>query len=363
MKVADVVLTTYDTLRSDRSNNGLLFARSWARVILDEGKAFTYSFNLIGLANPYSRPPAHTIRNPASDTFKAACALRASCRWCLTGTPIQNSLDDFAALLTFLRVPPFCISPESFRFWCRPPPGGIWALRESFWLDRLRALVRATCLRRTKAMIGKSLRLPEKKEVVCGVELDGEERQLYEFFKKTAGSVGLPAAPGGKAGRNGKARKKSRGILPLIGILRLICDHGEDLLSHAARKAWRERDTDAVDWGMLAATAGQCDGCGIALEELGSSVQEFGCGHLICPRCNTEDDVDVNSLGGTILCVVCKGTSRLPSPKFLEPNPSFARLRSPSGRGEYKPSPKVAALIDNLGKEATRPTIGPPHKR
>jgi len=34
----DVVLTTYDTLRSDWATNGLLYARTWARVILDEGE-------------------------------------------------------------------------------------------------------------------------------------------------------------------------------------------------------------------------------------------------------------------------------------------------------------------------------------
>jgi hypothetical protein len=33
----DVVLTTYDTLRSDWTSCGPLYNRTWARVILDEG--------------------------------------------------------------------------------------------------------------------------------------------------------------------------------------------------------------------------------------------------------------------------------------------------------------------------------------
>lgn len=33
----DIVLTTYDTLRLDFINKGLVFEQEWARVILDEG--------------------------------------------------------------------------------------------------------------------------------------------------------------------------------------------------------------------------------------------------------------------------------------------------------------------------------------
>ena len=35
---ADVILTTYDTLRSEYSSRGPLYATEWARVMLDEGR-------------------------------------------------------------------------------------------------------------------------------------------------------------------------------------------------------------------------------------------------------------------------------------------------------------------------------------
>ena len=59
----------------------------WGRIILDE---------------------AHGIKNPRTVVSKACCMLRAESRWCVTGTPIQNSLSDVYGLLKFLRHEPWC---------------------------------------------------------------------------------------------------------------------------------------------------------------------------------------------------------------------------------------------------------------
>jgi SNF2 family DNA or RNA helicase len=48
---------------------------------------------------------AHEIRNCSTKQFQAVHGLTAQHRWCLTGTPIQNSLEDLEALISFLRVP------------------------------------------------------------------------------------------------------------------------------------------------------------------------------------------------------------------------------------------------------------------
>lgn len=63
--------------------NPPLFGGEWFRIILDE---------------------AHEIRNKNAQKSKALFSLKAKYRWCLTGTPLQNDLNDFYSLLKFLRV-------------------------------------------------------------------------------------------------------------------------------------------------------------------------------------------------------------------------------------------------------------------
>jgi SNF2 family DNA or RNA helicase len=89
MRTVDVVLTTYNTLAADykeAQETSPLFAVEWWRVVLDE---------------------AHLIRSRMTLKAKSVFDLKAVNRWCLTGTPIQNKIEDIYALLRFLRVHPF----------------------------------------------------------------------------------------------------------------------------------------------------------------------------------------------------------------------------------------------------------------
>ncbi|KAK4686807.1 DNA repair protein RAD16, partial [Tremellales sp. Uapishka_1] len=100
LKKFDVVLVSYGTLEASfrrqqlgfKRNNLLIKEKSpmhsfeWHRVILDE---------------------AHNIKERATNAAKAAFALQAKYKWCLSGTPLQNRVGELYSLVRFLGADPF----------------------------------------------------------------------------------------------------------------------------------------------------------------------------------------------------------------------------------------------------------------
>ncbi|CAK7566319.1 MAG: hypothetical protein SEPTF4163_004259 [Sporothrix epigloea] len=129
----DVVITTYQILVSEhsRSNDALksgCFGLSWFRVILDE---------------------AHSIKNRNAMMTKACCALASEFRWCLTGTPMQNNLDELQSLIKFLRITPYSDLAEWRSHIDAPLKNG----RGDLAIRRLHSLLRCFMKRRTKDIL------------------------------------------------------------------------------------------------------------------------------------------------------------------------------------------------------------------
>jgi SNF2 family DNA or RNA helicase len=132
----DVVITTYQTLvsehgasnMSDGGNKVGCFGVSWWRVVLDE---------------------AHSIKNKSAKATKACCALNSIFRWCLTGTPMQNKLEELQSLINFLRIPPYNNLREFKEHIEKPLNGG----QGDIAIRRLHSVLRCFMKRRTKDIL------------------------------------------------------------------------------------------------------------------------------------------------------------------------------------------------------------------
>lgn len=144
----DLVLTTYGLLRRDVETLG---KTRWRCLILDESQA---------------------IKNPDSQTAKAARALPATRRLCMTGTPLENRLDELWSQMQFLN-PNMLGSRKGFdaRFG-QPIAKGDSAAREL-----LRRAIKPFVLRRTKESVAKDL--PEKQESVLRCEMTVAQAKIY----------------------------------------------------------------------------------------------------------------------------------------------------------------------------------------
>ncbi|KAK2612781.1 hypothetical protein QQS21_001233 [Conoideocrella luteorostrata] len=311
---SDIVLTTYETMRRDWMEKGPLYTGKWRRIVLDE---------------------AHHIRTRPSQTFKAACAIHARYRWCLTGTPIHNSLDDFASLLTFVGITPFQ-DKASFDYWVSTPIKE----KHSDGLRRLRRLIKATCLRRTKKLI-KTCQLPHRHERIEWVELAPEDRELYKFFEKKAANIasGFNKYQPGYSIDNCQA---DTNILSLINFLRLICDHGEELLPQSALQAWKSSNRHLIGARIVQAIRTKCDFCRGVVHDFGTqSVATLDCPnlHVICQPCRIK--MIKTGFSTESSCPKCLNiTTDDECASQTTPVATFPRL-----------SPKVKSLIDNIGRE------------
>lgn len=162
---------------------------------------------------------AHWIRNQTSNQFKAAVSLQSSRRWCLTGTPIQNSLDDLVSLLRFLHFEPFSSHSVFSQHILKPlqddsQNGG----------QRLRELLRTICLRRDERF----LNLPKPHYEQQSVRLHEGERALYNrILTQCARDIDDAVSS--------KVKIKKYGIFfTAIIKLRRLCNHGTFPVSPAS---------------------------------------------------------------------------------------------------------------------------------
>lgn len=149
---ADLVLTTYSLLARDAAALG---AFDWGRIVLDE---------------------AQHIKNAGTRQARAARQLRAGHRLALTGTPVENRLEELRSLLDFAQ-PALLGSAQSFRARFAVP---IERERDENAISRLRYITGPFVLRRVKTDPAVISDLPEKLEMTVRANLTVEQAALYQ---------------------------------------------------------------------------------------------------------------------------------------------------------------------------------------
>ena len=148
-ETADVTLTTYALLRLDAE---ILGAKAWDTVVLDEAQA---------------------IKNPESQVARAAYGLQASFRLALSGTPIENRLEELWSLMHFTNRGLLGGRKEFESRWARPVSDN-----QKGAAEQLRARIRPFVLRRLKRDVAPEL--PPRTESVRHVTLSERERAVYD---------------------------------------------------------------------------------------------------------------------------------------------------------------------------------------
>lgn len=146
---ADVVLTTYALLRQDEEK---FVGKIWSVVILDE---------------------AQNIKNPDSQVARAAFNLQGDFKLTLTGTPIENSLEDVWSQFHFINPGVLGARKVFLENYSKPI-----LLGDEQTTSRLKRRIKPFVLRRLKSEVAKEL--PPRSEAVLYCELNEEERKVYD---------------------------------------------------------------------------------------------------------------------------------------------------------------------------------------
>ncbi len=185
----DVLVTTYETLRRDM---GTLLRQPWDYVILDE---------------------AQKIKNPITETARACRHLLARHRLAVTGTPIENKLDELWAQFDFL-MPGYLGSQARFR---RDYEGPIMREKDGAVADELKRKIAPFILRRMKEQVAQDL--PPKIYVSRECALTREQSKLYARIAGEGRQRVMEQA------RSGSETSLTMSILASLTHLKQICCH------------------------------------------------------------------------------------------------------------------------------------------
>ncbi|KAI9900724.1 hypothetical protein N3K66_004986 [Trichothecium roseum] len=296
----DVVITTYGILSSEHKTTSPTekgvktgcFGIHWWRIVLDE---------------------AHSIKNRNAKASKACCDLKAEYRWCLSGTPMQNNLDELQALVKFLRIAPY----DDLKQWREHFDAPMRAGKGHIAIRRLHSLLRCFMKRRRKEILKEAgalnpggkptedgeastgFKVTERKVVSIEADFSPAERRFYSKVSERA-DESLEKMMKGK-------QLSYTSAMVLLLRLRQLCDHpklvegkldsDKDAMSMGGTQEKQQRTQDADMDSMADMFAGmgiQSKACGVCGTTLSKSDTDKGLDH--CSECQ-EDLAHFNDEG------------------------------------------------------------------
>ncbi|KAJ5084032.1 hypothetical protein NUU61_008611 [Penicillium alfredii] len=357
----DLVITTYSTVLSEISGRGSkrgaspLAKMNMFRIVLDE---------------------AHTIREQNAAQTKAILGLHSQRRWSVTGTPIQNRLEDLLSVTKFLGLFPYNDRTRFTHHILSPFKTG-----DPSVLASLRVLVDSFTLRRVKDKID----LPPRADKIVTLSFSEKEEHLHEFFRSESMVMMRVIAGETKTKMGGRMYHH---VLKAMMILRQVSAHGKDLLDVEDRERVKGLSVhDAIDleegaaedtaaatdrkaYGMFLlmqeSSGDQCAMCNKRLEEPISEAVAVDrkapmaiflpCYDVMCPDCFSALKPVFDSQSQTeVNCQVCDGW--IPAkystitPAGLEEYIAQEQQSRKQGKqfGDYEgPHTKTITLVNNL---------------
>ncbi|PWN33964.1 uncharacterized protein FA14DRAFT_123824 [Meira miltonrushii] len=366
LKSADVVLASYGVLESAfrkqvsgfrRKGNivkeqSVVHSVEWHRVILDE---------------------AHNIKERATNTAKAAFALTAKYRWCLSGTPLQNRVGELYSMIRFLDGDPF-----SYYYCKRCPCKSLhWQFTDRrncdkcghtpmhhtcFWnneilkpiqrfgtasgegrdsFERLRLLLGGMMLRRTKLERADDMGLPPRTVEVRQDMFNEEEEDLYEsLYSDTTRKFSTYLD-------QGTVLNNYSNIFTLLTRMRQLACHPDLVL----------RSKTGITKKLLGDEAGNIHVCRICQEEAEDAIMSK-CRHIFCRECVRQWVGDGEAEDGRAPeCPYCHATltidlegDTLDPPRDNDNLGARQGLLSRLDLNKWRSSTKIEALVEELTK-------------
>ncbi|HHY07192.1 MAG TPA: DEAD/DEAH box helicase [Corynebacteriales bacterium] len=183
----DIVITTYTLLHRDHE---LLTSVEWWRLVCDE---------------------AQHVKNAATKQSRAVRKIPARHRWALTGTPVENNLEEFRSIMDVVN-PGVLGTQHSFRHKYALP---IERDQDEAMAKQLRTITAPFVLRRVKSDPRVISDLPEKIEMTVHANLTPEQAGLYQavvddMMQRISQAKGM---------------KRKGAVLSALTKLKQVCNH------------------------------------------------------------------------------------------------------------------------------------------